>query len=90
MSSECLHLAANGKRCRDPQPNIRWRSGSLVGGRTEGPKEVGGRTEGPKEDSNSTGRPTESTTLDPGGVPETESTKGEHGLDLVPLHICRR
>jgi hypothetical protein len=23
-------LAANGKRCRDPQPNIRWSSGSLV------------------------------------------------------------
>ena len=25
MSSERLHPATDGNRCRDPQPNIRWR-----------------------------------------------------------------
>ena len=33
---------------------------------------VGRRIEGPKEDRDSTGRPTESTNLDPWGLPETE------------------
>ena len=33
---------------------------------------VGGKTEGHEEDRDSTGRPTESTNLDPWGLPETE------------------
>ena len=28
--SERLHLAIDGSKCRVPQPNIRWNSGSLV------------------------------------------------------------
>ena len=30
MSSERFHPAADGNRCRDPHPNIRWNLGSLV------------------------------------------------------------
>lgn len=30
MSSESLHPAANGKRCRDSHPNIRWSSWCLI------------------------------------------------------------
>lgn len=32
MSPEKLHLAVDGTRCKDPQPNIRLSSGSLVEG----------------------------------------------------------
>lgn len=38
-----------------------------------GPREkVGGRSEGPKDDRDFKGRPTESTDLDPWGLPETK------------------
>jgi hypothetical protein len=30
VSPKMLNPAADGNRCRDPQPNIRWISGSLV------------------------------------------------------------
>jgi hypothetical protein len=30
LSSERLHPAVDGNRCRDPQPNIRWSLGNLV------------------------------------------------------------
>jgi hypothetical protein len=36
------------------------------------------------------GRPTESTNLDPWGLLETKSPKGELWLDLGPMHICSR
>jgi hypothetical protein len=50
--------------------------------------EVGGRIEGPEEDRGlhrSRYQLTESTNLDPQGLPETEPpTKEIHGLDLAP------
>ena len=36
-----------------------------------------GRIEGPEENKDSTGKPTESTNLDPWGLPETESPTKE-------------
>jgi hypothetical protein len=30
LSSERLHPEADGSKYKDPQPNIRWSSGSLV------------------------------------------------------------
>ena len=70
LTSEWLHLAVNGKRYRAPQPNIRWSSAGSC-------RRVVVRTKGPKADSDSTGKPTESTNLDPWGLPESESPNKE-------------
>lgn len=47
---------------------------------------VEGRNEGPEEDRDSKGRPTESTNLDPRGLPESEPPTKEHtGARTRPL-----
>jgi hypothetical protein len=51
LSSERLNPAINGKRCRDPQPNIRWSKESHA----EKLEEFGA----PEEDRGSTERSTE-------------------------------
>ena len=49
LSSERLHPAADGNRCRDPQPHIRWSLGSLIEELGEGLKDQKG-TGIPQED----------------------------------------
>ena len=39
LSSERLHLAADGNGCRDPQPNVKWGLRNLVKERDEELKE---------------------------------------------------
>jgi hypothetical protein len=39
LSSERLHPTVDGNRCKDPQSNIRWSSGSLVEKLGEGLKD---------------------------------------------------
>ena len=41
LSSERFHPEAYGYRCRDPQPNIKQNSGSLVAETWEGSREPG-------------------------------------------------
>ena len=57
MSSERLHPAADGSRCRDPQPNFTGGLGSLVkefvcGGRIEGDTGVKDTTTRSRESTN--------------------------------------
>ena len=69
MSSERLHLAANGKRCKDSHPNINWSMG--VCGR------VRRRIVRLEEVRDAMGR-TKSTNQDSWQIAETESpTKGK-------------
>jgi hypothetical protein len=78
LSSERLDPAAKGKRCRDPQSNIRWRSGSHV-------EDLGEEL----RDSKRTERTIESINLDSWRLLETEQPGRDHGLDLGP-HIRGR
>jgi hypothetical protein len=52
QSSQRLHPANDGNRCRDPQPNIRWSLGN--------PSEEGVRFVGAKGAKDTTEKPTES------------------------------
>ena len=52
LSSERLHPAANGKRYRDPQPNIRGSPGSPVEELGKGSRDLK-RTGTPQEDQQS-------------------------------------
>jgi hypothetical protein len=58
---------ADSDRCRDPQPNSRWRLETFI-------EELGEELWAPKE----IGRPTESTNLGPWGTKETEPPSKEH------------
>jgi hypothetical protein len=83
LPSERLHPAADGNRCRDPQPNI-WRSSeSLV-------EALGQRIERAIGVKHTIERPTESTNLGAWGLTETEPlTKEQAGaaprLPATPL-----
>jgi hypothetical protein len=52
VSSDRIHTAANGKRYRLPQPNIRWSPGSLMAEFEEGLRDLK-RTGTPQEDQQS-------------------------------------
>ena len=81
LSSERLYRAANGKRCRDPQPNIRWSSGSLSEELGKGLRDRKMRT--PQEDKQS------QLTWTLGGLQRlNHQPKSRHGLDLGPPHIA--
>lgn len=83
LSSEKFHPAADGRRWRDPQPNTRWSSGSLV--------RVGDRIEGAGRVKYTTRRPTESSNLDQGDSQRLNyQPKSICGLYISPLHICSR
>jgi hypothetical protein len=61
-----LSPTADQNRCKVPQPNIGWSSGSLG-------EDLGkGLTNPPRRDRDYTRRPIESTNLDLLGLPETE------------------
>jgi hypothetical protein len=81
LSSEKLHPAADGNRCRDTQPNTRQSMGSLVEESGEGLREL--------EGSRTPLRPTESTNLGPWWLTVTEPPTKECAQALPrPLHIC--
>ena len=70
LSSERFHPAADGYRCRDPQPNIKQNSGSLVAETWEGLREPGVKY--------TTRRHIELTNLGQGGLTETEPPNKWH------------
>ena len=81
LSSERLHPAEDGNRCRDPQPNIRWCS-SLVEELREGLRDLK-RTGTPQEDQQS-----QLTWTLRGSQRLNHQPKSMHGLDQGPLaHI---
>ena len=81
MSSDGSHPPDSGNRCRDPQPNIRWSSRSLVEEFGEGLREQ--RTETPQEDQQSQ----LPWTLE-GFQRMNHQPKSGHGIDVGLLHIC--
>jgi len=85
LSSE-KHVA-DTDRCRDPQQNSGWSSGSLK-------EEMGEGLRGPEGDRKSIGRPTMSTNLDPWcSQRPNHQPKSIQELDLSPpihKHICSR
>ena len=84
MSSERLHPAADGNRCRDSQPNIRWSSWSLVG-------ELGDRLGDPKRIGTQQENQSQLTWILGGFKGLSHQPKSIHGLELAPyIHICSR
>jgi hypothetical protein len=74
LSPERLQPAADGNRCRDPQPHIKFC------------RKLWDMTEGPREVKDTTRRPTKSTNLDPWELTETKPPpKSMQGLKLGSL-----
>ena len=71
LSPERLHPSTDRNRCRDPQPNISQSSG-------ESCDRTGDRGEQARGAKDTTRRPTESTSLGPWGLTETEPPTKEH------------
>ena len=80
LSSERIHQAVNGKTCGDSHPNITWNSGNLVEEVGEGLRDPK-RTRTPQEDQ-------QPSSLDPWGLPETESPVKEQAL-AVPRPLAQ-
>ena len=70
LSSEKIHPATDGNRCRERQHQTQWRE-SCGRGRE--------RIEGAGEVKNTTRRPTELTNVGPWGLTETEPSTEGHG-----------
>ena len=84
MPSERLHPTANGKRCRDSNPNIKWNFRSLseeLGERLRDLKKTGT----PQEDQES-----QLVWILGGSQRLNHQPKSEQELDLGPIHICSR
>jgi hypothetical protein len=84
LSSERLYPEANGKRCKDSYPNIRWSSGSHMEELREGlrnPKRKGILQEDQQSQLTWTLGSSQRTNHQP---------KNIHRMDVGPLHICKR
>ena len=84
LSSERFHPEANGKRCRDSNPNIRWSLGNLT-------EELGEGLSGTKRTGTLQEDQESQLTWTLGGSQRVNhQPKSKHQLDLGPLHIHSR